>query len=52
LFKDVRCEISKYARLVSENKYQKLLTFFSENLIKEVDEELMYLIEINASLEE
>ncbi len=52
LFKDVRCEISKAARLVSEDKYRKLLIFFSGKLIKEVDEKLMYLIENNASLED
>jgi len=28
LFKDVRCEVSKAARLVSQEKYDNLLTFF------------------------
>lgn len=52
LFKDTRCEISKAARLASEETYQTLLTFFSEKLIQQVDENLMYLIENKASLEE
>lgn len=52
LFKDVRCEISKAARLVSKKKYNDLLIFFSIKLIQEVDEELMRLIENDALLEE
>jgi len=52
LFKDVRCEISKAARLASDKRYQNLLTFFDKNLIQKVDEKLMYLIEKNASSEE
>jgi hypothetical protein len=32
LFKDVRCEISKAARLVSEDKYRKLLIFLLKSL--------------------
>ncbi|MEG4215188.1 hypothetical protein QUA27_08450 [Microcoleus sp. Pol14C6] len=52
LFKDVRCEISQAARLVSKRKYNNLLNFFSVNLIQEVDEELMRLVDDdNASLE-
>ena len=52
LFKDARCEISKAARLSSEETYQRLLTFFSEKLIQEVDENLISLVDNNASLEE
>ena len=52
LFKEARCEISKAARLVSEDNYLKLLAFFSENLIQKLDEKLMHLIEIDASLED
>ena len=52
LFKDVRCEVSKSARLVSEGQYHKLLIFFNRNLIQQVDEKLMGLIENNASLED
>ena len=51
LFKDIRCEISKANRLTSKQKYQDLLTFFDKNLIRQVDEELMRLIENDASLE-
>ncbi len=52
LFKEARCEISKAARLVSEDKYLHLLDFFSNNLIQQVDEKLMHLIEVDASLED
>jgi len=47
LFKDVRCEISKAARLASDEQYQNLLIFFSDHLVKEMDEKLMYLIKDN-----
>lgn len=52
LFKDVRCEVSKAARLVSRKKYNDLLEFFSMKLIQEVDEELMHLVDNNAPLGE
>jgi hypothetical protein len=52
LFKDVRCEVSKATRLISEESYNSLLDFFSTNLIQEMDEKLMELIESNASLED
>ena len=52
LFREARCEISKAARLVPEDIYLKLLDFFSDNLIQEVDEKLMHLIEVDASLED
>jgi hypothetical protein len=52
LFKDVRCEVSKASRLISEENHGKLLEFFSTNLIQEMDEKLMSLIDRSASLEE
>lgn len=52
LCKDVRCEVSKATRLISEESYNSLLDFFSTNLIQEMDEKLMELIESNASLED
>lgn len=51
LFKDVRCEVSKSTRLVSEDQYRKLLIFFNENLIQNMDKKLMDLIENNASFD-
>ena len=45
LFKKIRCEISKASRLVSEDKYLKLLAFFEKSLVLAVDEKLMGLIE-------
>jgi hypothetical protein len=52
LFRDVRCEISKAARLAPDEIYQNLLIFFSKQLIQKLDEKLMSLIENKASLEE
>ncbi|KST66336.1 hypothetical protein [Mastigocoleus testarum] len=45
LFSNIRLEISKAARLVSNDLYNQLLCFFEENLIKRIDETLMPLIE-------
>jgi membrane-associated HD superfamily phosphohydrolase len=52
LFKDIRCEISKSTRLVSQKNYDKLLDFFDDNVIQRMDENLMHLIEIDASPED
>lgn len=52
LFKNIRCEISKSARLISGNKYKDLLDFFDEYLIQEVDQKLMKLIENSTSIDE
>lgn len=45
LFRNVRLEISKAARLVSNDLYDQLLYFFKENLIQRIDETLMPLIQ-------
>lgn len=47
LFKNIRCEISKAARLVSQKNYDKLLNFFNDNVIQRMDEDLMSLIKNN-----
>ena len=51
LFKNIRCEISKSTRLISKENYDVLLRFFDDFVIQKMDEDLMYLIESDASLE-
>ena len=45
LFRKIRLEISKSARLVSNDLYDDLLVFFKENLIQKIDETLIVLIQ-------